>query len=202
VEDGMITIKLTGIEEALQLCDPKNVQLAARATLNRAVTSARVVASEEIRKVYNLKASDLTPRLKVKPARLDNMTAILEITGKPMSLSYFGAKQYTAQGRMITRTVGKQMKRVSKSKMGVSVQVFNGKTTRLPNAFIATMKSGHVGVMRRLGKARKPIYEKNVITIPSMVENAKVMPSVLQRIQERLAVEFPRQLDYYMKRGK
>jgi hypothetical protein len=35
-----------------------------------------------------------------------------------------------------------------------------------------------------------------------MVENAKVMPDVIQRIQERWLVEFPRQLAYYQGRGR
>lgn len=45
------------------------------------------------------------------------------------------------------------------TKKGVKVEVNRGKRTLLKGAFVATMKSGHVGVFRRRGKARLPIDE-------------------------------------------
>lgn len=45
------------------------------------------------------------------------------------------------------------------TKKGVSVEVNRGKRTLLAGSFVATMKSGHVGVFRRRGKARLPIEE-------------------------------------------
>jgi hypothetical protein len=45
------------------------------------------------------------------------------------------------------------------TKQGVSVEVNRGKRTLLKGAFVATLKSGHVGVFRRQGKARLPIEE-------------------------------------------
>lgn len=206
----MITIEVKGVDEVLSALDPRNVQLALRASINRAVQSGKSIASEEIRKVYNVKAGDLNPRLKTYLAAINRLSATLEITGRPMSLSYFGAKQITG-GRAVSRgkdggLVSKRnaaMRRFGPVQQGVMVQVLKGKPATLRHAFMARMKkSGHVGVFRRMGRASLPIDEKNVITIPSMVENAQVMPSVISRIQERLSVEFPRQLDYYMSRGK
>lgn len=205
----MLTIKIEGIDSLMQTLDPRNVQLAARASINRAADSGKSVSSQEIRKVYNVKASDISPRLKVSPARMDNMKAVLEISGRPMSLSYFGAKQImagrvTSRGKngLITRSNSK-MRKYGPVPQGVRVEVVKGKPTVLRHAFMSQMKkSGHIGVFRRAGKSSLPIYEKNVITITSMISNADVMPSVLQRIQDRLHVEFPRQLDYYMNRGK
>ena len=45
------------------------------------------------------------------------------------------------------------------TKQGVSVEVNRGKRTLLKGAFVATMKSGHVGIFRRQGKTRLPIEE-------------------------------------------
>lgn len=45
------------------------------------------------------------------------------------------------------------------TRKGVSVEVNRGKRTLLRGAFIATMRSGHEGVFRRLGKSRLPIKE-------------------------------------------
>jgi hypothetical protein len=41
----------------------------------------------------------------------------------------------------------------------VNVEVDRGKRTLVKGAFVATMKSGHVGIFRREGKARLPIKE-------------------------------------------
>lgn len=205
----MITIKVTGIEEALEAFSARNVDLALRQSINRAAQSGKSIASEEIRKVYNVKAGDVSQRIKVSLARMDRLAATLDISGRPMSLSYFGAKQIAA-GRTISKGKDGMLKSAGNARMrakgpvqqGVMVQVLKGKPTVLRHAFMAQMKkSGHIGVFRREGKSRLPIYEKYVVTIPTMVENAKVLPSVVKRIQERLAVEFPRQLNYYFNRG-
>lgn len=45
------------------------------------------------------------------------------------------------------------------TKKGVSVEVNRGKRTLVKGAFLATMKSGKVGVFRRRGPARLPIAE-------------------------------------------
>lgn len=201
----MISIKLEGFEEAAKLFDPKNVRLAARQTLTRAASSGKKVASEEIRKIYNVRPSDLNPRIKSYAARMSDLTAEVVITGRPMSLSYFGAQQIT-RSNVITRgnegLVSKSNKRLRSRgplQVGVRVEVRKGNPVVLRQAFMARMKSGHIGVFYRRTTGRS-IYERNVITIPSMVQNAKVMPNVIERIQQSMAVEFPRQLKYYMSR--
>ena len=45
------------------------------------------------------------------------------------------------------------------TKQGVSVEVNRGKRMLLKGAFVATLKSGHVGIFRRKGKTRLPIEE-------------------------------------------
>jgi hypothetical protein len=47
----------------------------------------------------------------------------------------------------------------SQTRKGVSVEVNRGKRTLVQGAFLAMMRSGHVGIFRRRGKARLPIEE-------------------------------------------
>ena len=47
----------------------------------------------------------------------------------------------------------------SQTRAGVSVEVNRGKRTLVQGAFLAMMRSGHVGIFRRRGKARLPIHE-------------------------------------------
>lgn len=201
----MITIRLNGVEEALKSIDPKTVRQAARTAIKRTADSAKSTASEEIRRVYNVKKSDLDPRIRVSPPRSNDLTAVVSISGRGMSLSYFGAKQITSsrvlsrKGKSVTsKKLTRKMKAAGPVPTGVMVQIMKGhNTVLLRNAFLARMKTSHIGVFRRLTGKRFPINEKNVISIASMAENAKVMPRVLAKIQERWNKEFPHQLEYY-----
>lgn len=196
----MVRVELKGYKEALGIFDSKPVKRAAVSALKKVAKAAVSSVSSEIRTVYNVKKSDLDPRLKIRPARADSLAAEIEISGKGMSLSFFGAKQ-TAQNRTVTRA-GKNMKvkttKRSAAFQGVTVEVEKGKKTQLRSAFMTRMKSGHIGVMRRQGKDRLPIYEKKVISLASMLENAKVAPAVLEKVNERWGVIFPQELKYFL----
>lgn len=209
----MITIKLEGMKEALAVFDPKVVRQAARAAIDRATKSGRTIVSKEITDVWNVKKKDVDPRIKLTPPRMNDLTGVISIGGKGMSLSYFGARQImgaTVRSRvgqnLKTGKVTRGMRAVGPLPQGVVVQVLKGKDTALlRNAFLAKVTAGksgsHIGVYRRLNKKRLPIDEKNVISIASMVNRPEVMTRVVDRIIERWNVEFPRQLDYFMSKA-
>lgn len=201
-------VDLKGYEGAVGRFGEKPVQKAALRTLKRVTGSAVSTASSEIRQVYNVKKSDLDPRMKVQPPRFNNLVAVITIGGKGMSLSFFGAKQVTA-GAIVTRSkgqlsskaqfVGPTRGRRKALQTGVTVQVLKGKgATPLKSAFMAKMKSGHIGVMRRLGKKRLPINEKQVISLASMIQNANVQPAVLGKVQESWDKTFAQELNYQL----
>jgi hypothetical protein len=210
----MITIKLEGMQEALDMCDPQVVRRAARAAIDRATKSGRTIVSKEITDVWNVKKSDVDPRIKLSSPSLYDLKGEISIGGKGMSLSYFGARQIMGASvrsrvghNLKTGKVTRGMKAVGPLPHGVIVQVLKGKETALlRNAFLAKVTSGksgsHIGVYRRFNKKRLPIDEKNVISIASMVNRPEVMTRVVDRIIERWNVEFPSQLKYFMSKGK
>jgi len=117
------------------------------------------------------------------------MTSTLTITGRPLSLSLFGAKQimgatYRAKmGDAIRKgRVTAKMKNAGPVPKGVIVQLMKGKTTFLRKAFFAKVKAGdqgqHVGVFNRQGAGRLPILEKRVISIPSMFGQSRITQEV------------------------
>lgn len=210
----MITIRLEGIKEAMEKYNPATVRRAARAAIDRATKSGKSIASEEIRKDWNVKKSDLDPRIRTTPPRIDDLRGEISITGKSMSLSYFGARQIsgaTVRSRvgnnLKTGRVTRGMKAAGPLPSGVVVQILKGKdTVLLRNAFMAKVKSGkkgasHIGVFRRSTNKRLPIYEKNVISVASMAAKPEVLRRVTDRIIERWQVEFPRQMEYFLSRG-
>ena len=210
----MITVRLEGFEDALAALDPKIATRAARAAIDRATKSGRTIVSKEITTTWNVKKSDVDPRIRLSPPSLYDLKGIITIGGKGMSLSYFGARQLmgaTVRSRvghnLKTGKVTRGMKAAGPLPSGVVVQVLKGKDTALlRNAFLAKVTAGrsgsHIGVFRRLNKHRLPIDEKNVISIATMVNRTEVMERVVARIQERLLIEFPAQLQYFQDRAR
>lgn len=210
----MITVNLSGLAEARAMFDPKIVDRAARAAIDRATKSGKTIVSKEITDVWNVKKIDVDGRIRLSTPRINDLKGVISIGGKGMSLSYFGAKQIV--GVRVRARVGKNikdskitrgMKAAGPVPRGVLVQVLKGKdTVLLRNAFMAKVTAGkrgsHVGVFHRLTSKRYPIHEKGVISIASMVSKPEVMKRVVDRISERWAKEFPHQLQYFITKAK
>lgn len=95
----MFKIELQGLNNVKKLLDPKIYQAAATSTVNKLMDKAKARATAEVLKSCNISGRDLSKtstgkgRLQVQRATWNNMTSILTITGRPLSLSLFGAKQ-------------------------------------------------------------------------------------------------------------
>lgn len=198
------SIKLTGVEEALAVLDPSIVEKAARQSLSRVGASGVTAFSKEIRSIYNVKKRDLDERIWLDPPR-SGLRAIINIGGYSLSLSYFGAKQFygnTVTTRTKTGLVRKKARKLTGPRpAGVQVEVLKGYPVLLQHVFLSKMKSGHIGVFRRIGKGRLPIDEKSVVTFASMAQRPEVEKAVITRIEERWGTEFPRQLAYYQSKA-
>jgi hypothetical protein len=111
--------------------------------LNRAIGSAKVAMARLIADDMRLKVGDVTEKIRVEEARPDKLVARLYASPKRIPLIDFAAKgpePSRGKGRGVTANLG-------------------GGRNRYPNAFIATMRSGHRGVFARKAKARLPIRE-------------------------------------------
>lgn len=201
------TVELKGIEEALKIFDPAIVDKAIQSSLIRVLSSGKTSISENIRNIYNVKKSDLDPRITLDKSRISDNEAAIIVGGRSMSLSYFGAKQIlrnitrsrSSQGGILTKAISKKAKARGPMPYGVQIEVFKGKPIILKKVFIGQMNrsSGHVGVFRRLFKSRLPIDEKAVVTFATMVNNKMIMPVVLQRIADRWEIEFANNLEFH-----
>jgi len=126
-----------------------------RRAVNKTATQAKTLASKEIRKVVNLKAKLVGQHIVINRANFKSLTARMKISGKPISLLEYGARQ---------------------TKTGVSVRVRKGrKIEKHKSHFIAKMKSGHRGVFERRiinGKraGRLPLDEKVGPSIPAVFQ--------------------------------
>lgn len=162
--------------------------------INHTLGVSKTAASREIRKEYKIRAKDLNPALRVRKAKRGRNTWEIEgalvATGRPLGLIKFGAKQRAK---------------------GVSVNVM-GRRKIVAKAFIATMKSGHVGVFGRGGynkgkfgfryKRLKqhgkdlPIAEMQTISVPTAFSN----DVVLKHLEAKMATHFPKRLAHELSR--
>ncbi len=208
----MVRVQLLGKKEAIDIWSDKPVNAAMRAALQRVAKSAVSIASTEIRNIYTIKKSDLDPRMNVTIQGTDSATIV--ISGKGISLSYFNARQFSVN-KTITRsrkdgkaTLSTKTRGKAHAFQGVEVEVLKGRKTQLRSAFMAQMKSGHIGVMHRWsgknmkGKKSSAIGEKGVISLAQMIQNANVQPIVLRKVSEDWDRVFKQQLDYQLSKGK
>lgn len=140
----MITISID--DQQLRLDTQGAPDRAARAVvraLNRAIKSGRTVMVREIARDTGLKSSTVREAIPIRPATLGQPSATMSASLKRIPLIEFKAK-----GPEPSRGKGR----------GVSYNLPSG-AGRNPNAFLATMGTGHRGVFKRLTKARLPIIE-------------------------------------------
>lgn len=105
-------------------------QRAMRAEAIRRIRAAKALKAKVVRKAMS--------KSRVSTSVVNRMQWVISLDGRPVPLIEYKARQ---------------------TKKGVTVQVNQGKRTRIDHAFITTMKSGKKGVFVRRGKARLPIRE-------------------------------------------
>lgn len=210
-----ITVKVEGVEEALEKFNARTVERAMISTLNETVKSTLTLASKLIRneRGFKILKSDFDKRVKIDLARRGSYKAALtasrisastgRFTGNDsFALPYFGAKeaQRFSGGVRIKSRKGVKIQKRTGMGSGVSVQVLRGgRTARFPKAFIATMKSGHIGVFRRIEaqslKTHKTmIREIKVVTLATMFRGT--LPRLAEYAQNKFKERFAGKLDW------
>jgi hypothetical protein len=181
-----VSLRIEGLKEVIEALDAKQAQRASASAIKRMTEMVKTEASTVIRNDYAIKKSDLDPFMKVRPPQWNNPSSSITVTGKPISLMYFNAKQLTAQNRVISRTQGKQLKRASRSLgQGVTYQILKGQSKNLPNAFIQyDSRLQRLIVFYRKGKGRDTIRSVNVVTIASLFVNPKTMDAIQSKIND------------------
>src|SRR5690348_11331324 len=116
---------------------PKAVTRALVRSLNRAITAGRTLMAQRVSKDTGLKSSTVKAAMKSQKATAARPVAALSTGLTRIPLVQFRARQ---------------------TRRGVSYRL-GGASSRIPNAFLATMATGHTGVFRRVGKKRLPIKE-------------------------------------------
>ena len=160
-------------------------------TLNRVAESAKVASARYIAPQLGSRQAGVKRRIETRKATLQRLWATLVAHGRPLQLIEFvvGSKKPTqAKGgkRGLVRT-----------------KVF-GKQKTYYKAFIAPRRTGDskTTMYIRKGKARKPVrmmFGPGIEQLFKRRENDEIMQ---QTVRERFAIEFARNLAFYVKRLK
>jgi hypothetical protein len=146
---------------------PKKGRSVIYRSVNVALRKGRTRIIKELRQNLNLKAADIKNRnVKDHRANKSSLSGKLEIIGKRIPLIRFNRTSKP-----------KQMK------AGVKAKISRDQGRKLyKSAFIAKMRSGHVGIMTRVGKKRTPITENRGPSVPLVMDE---MPQLSEQVLGR-----------------
>ncbi len=187
------------LNDFLAYFSPQGLDKARMRAVNYAAARGKTEGSKRIRQVWELKAGILRPRIKVIKTNSGSKPATIRAQSRPLSLSLFYVEEeygFGASNKLERR--------------GVTYRIFKkGPEKHLPHDFLATTRSGHVGVFSRMDaprparrrSAKSPmvrprlrIRDRKVVSIPEMFKKKEVYPFVERKVQESLEKEFWRQL--------
>jgi len=168
------SIEIQGLREVQALLNsfPQRAKTIISRSLNDAATHTVTDASRRVRQTWNLNVKEAKAGYIVVKSSPQTLESRVIVKGKPVPLMAFKPRQ---------------------TKKGISVTIKKGHRTMLRSAFIATMRSGHVGVYKRVGRKRLPIRERSVVSYPVMVrgewEEIKIEARryLLTRLQQQIA---------------
>lgn len=145
---------------------------AAISALNRTGQQVRTAANREIRKTYSFKARVVSQSMKLQRSQFARLEVSVISEGRRTQVIDADARQ-TAKG--VTVRIGKQRKLIR-------------------GAFIATMKSGHVGVFNRRTGKRLPIDEIYTIAIAEAFGSRPVVDAMRAKATEVFGPRFEHEL--------
>ena len=142
-----------------------------------AIKAAKAESNRQIRANKKFKVSRVNKALSLQAPRgatsIEQLAWVMRVKVLPVPLVEFPNRQ---------------------GRKGVTATVNAGKPVLLKSAFRATMRSGHVGIFRRLGKARLGIKELYSTRVRDVFDDAGMLPAVWERAQTVFARDYARLL--------
>lgn len=179
----MIQIDLHHVEELERLFErtPREARVVISRAINRAAISARARASQEIRKKYIIRASDIKDAIKIDKSTPGTLTAEVRASGPTIPLMKFDVTP-TKPNDAIVRA------RVKKS----------GSRKPIQQGYIV---SAYNNVYARVGDSRYPIKGLYGPSIAQMMGEASILSSVVARAHETLDTRLGHEMDRMLNGG-
>lgn len=166
----------------------KNMPKAFSAAINRVSQGMRTEAVKKVRETYQVKAGDVRKTIKITKASPARLEMLMVSRGSSLPLIKF---------RTTPRNVPTRQPRVLKAQVKKS-----GGKKPIPGAFVAKMRSGHVGVFMRSSKKRLPVNELYGPAVPVMLNEEGVQEHLQQEAQRRMADRLDHEMNRVLGRFK
>jgi hypothetical protein len=182
----MFTVKLqhTLMTETIQ-----GMPKAAASAVNKIAARAKTKMSEEVRERYNIKKGDFDETMGIIRATPSNLVAVLTSKSKPLAVT-----KYKASYRRKDAGAAVEIKRGQRNIIAGSFIPMNKS-----NAYV-TMKSGHLGVFKRVGKSSLPIRELTGPAPTKLFSAKSVTKNVFDFVQQIFPDVFAKEFAYYATR--
>ncbi|MBK8159133.1 MAG: phage tail protein [Rhodospirillaceae bacterium] len=168
-----VQIDFSAFSEALDALGDKHFRAAGMIAVNDTLRQANKAAVSAIAKAGSIKVADVRKRLRAIKATRENLTGILRASKYALPLVAFSARQVKA---------------------GVTAREWGQRRT-YKGAFIATMKTGHRGVFKRVGDDRLPIRQLWGPGVGHVMRAPDVRADLEALIRERLPINLKRQIE-------
>ena len=201
------TIRVEGVDQTrlwLKALANKKVRGVYASALKKTADETKSKTAKLITKRYNIKLKDVRKKISVRRHDWD-LYSLLSKAKKGIPLIKFGSKKegmsmkkFKASKKTITGLTR------NKKPLGiVEVEIIKGQKKQFPHAFLAKMKSGHVGVFVRkgtFGRQGNPNLEKikevHSLDVPTMMGETsiskKIQKFVPKTVQKFFAAAFDR----------
>lgn len=179
----MIEVTTAQMEKAEKLLShiPDAAPEAMSRAINRAADAAKTAAARKVRETYLVRHKDVVDTIKISKANPTRLIARVTSAGSVFPLTRFRVTPKQPQPvRAATVRWGKSRP------FTVIARVKRGEGGPIKSAFVAKMKSGHIGVFRRTTKDRKPIEQLHGPSIPQMLDSKKVSDWVYEKARETM----------------
>ena len=176
----MIEITSDAMERAQTLLAgiPKGAERAFSNAINRGLSHVKTQALKQVKNVYTVKPAALNEaaRTRVQTASTGNLAGYVSFSGVKIPLYQFNVS-HDGSGKKVRAGLKK------------------GSQTAFSHAFVAKMKSGHIGIFERVGTKRLPIEEKMGLSAAQMVQNEVIMEQLTKEAQEKVDERLNHEID-------
>lgn len=200
----------TNVDEVLGKLDAWTkgvIDVAAPRALNRLADQAQVAGLRKINEIYRIGPRTMEKYASTKLASVHALEASITVKGQGFPLYLFSPREIAGRG-------GGKGKGHAKGG-GVSI-LLKGRRVLIPHAFIATMKSGHVGVFARgayggkgkqdftgessgrflFGLRRYSINELFTFSAPGAFSNPEVTQAMNDRVREQFGPVLAQEISF------
>jgi|GEM_PF-1198836 len=198
-----INLKINGLSDIELMTNETTIERAIARALNRTAGAAFTAGSKKIREKYNIKARDIKASAFLKKAVIGTNEAMLRITGAPIPMKYFGAKQ-TAKGVTVRILKGDKRTLLRHAFIGGYARIRTNAKGKGKYKMRKVSDFGSGNVFKRKGKKRFPIIKMaaNSITVSKLFMHPNVNKAFIAAANETFEKEFWSNYKFFLSKEK